>query len=264
MPEVMFLKLGGSLLTDKRGHEALRAAVLTRVAREIWKALAERPGLNLLIGHGSGSFGHVAAAPFNTRDGVETPQEWEGFAGVSAAAARLNRHVCDALLQAGVPAISLQPSASAHCVDGRILYLDSRPVAAALRAGLVPLLYGDVAFDVLRGGTIISTEEILAYLVEEMSPSWLLLAGETEGVYDQGGAVLRQIHESDFTEIEAALGSSRGIDVTGGMASKVRTMLGLVDAHPGLGVRIFSGLEEGRLYQTLLQPQAGAGTLISR
>lgn len=263
MSDLIFLKLGGSLLTDKRGEQALRTGVLARLAGEIQQALSERPELRLVIGHGSGSFGHVAAAPYDTRAGVQTAQEWQGFAGVSAAAARLNRLVCDALLDAGVPAVSFQPSASAHCLDGRIIYLASRPVAAALEAELVPLVYGDVAFDVLRGGTIISTEEILTYLAEEMEPAWFLLAGDTAGVYDQDGTVIPQIGEANFAQVEAALGGSRGTDVTGGMAGKVRAMLSLVATHPGLRVRIFSGLEEGRLRQALLRPEAGNGTLIA-
>ena len=61
MPELIFLKLGGSLLTDKTRPQALRPDVLGRLAGEIAAALAARPALWLLIGHGSGSFGHVAA-----------------------------------------------------------------------------------------------------------------------------------------------------------------------------------------------------------
>lgn len=262
MSELLFLKLGGSLLTDKRGDETLRSQVLARLAHEISRALSERPELRLVVGHGSGSFGHVAAAPYQTRAGVTTEQEWRGFAGVSAAAARLNRLVCDAFLDAGIPAIALQPSASAHCLDGRIIHLASRPVRSALAAGLVPLVYGDVAFDVVRGGTIISTEEVLAYLADEMGPRWLLLAGDTDGVYGQDGAVIPVIDRASYTRVQAAVGGSGGTDVTGGMASKVEAMLSLVSANPGLHVRIFSGLEEGRVREALLRPEENVGTRI--
>jgi isopentenyl phosphate kinase len=125
------------------------------------------------------------------------------------------------------------------------------------------LVYGDVAFDAVLGGTIISTEEILAYLAEDVRPSWFLLAGDTDGVYDGQGVVIPRISEGNFAEIRAALGGSEGTDVTGGMAAKVREMLDLVKGHPGLQVRIFSGLEDGRLRRTLLNPEGGTGTLIS-
>ncbi len=110
--ELVFLKLGGSLLTDKTQPQALRPQVLRRLAVEIAEALAERPHLRLLIGHGSGSFGHVAGRKYNTRAGVTSPEGWRGYAETARAAALLNRHVMDALWEAGVPALALQPSAA--------------------------------------------------------------------------------------------------------------------------------------------------------
>ena len=59
MSDLIFLKLGGSLLTDKTGTEALRADTLQRLAAEIAAARAADPQLRLVLGHGSGSFGHV-------------------------------------------------------------------------------------------------------------------------------------------------------------------------------------------------------------
>src|SRR5690554_6432545 len=128
MSDLYFLKLGGSLLTDKKGVEALRPQVLVRLGQEIRIAMRERPELRLVIGHGSGSFGHVGAARYGTREGVRDGAGWRGFAEVSAAAARLNRLVRETLLAAGVPVLSLQPSASAICQDGTLVELATEPV----------------------------------------------------------------------------------------------------------------------------------------
>ncbi|WP_420631957.1 isopentenyl phosphate kinase [Candidatus Leptofilum sp.] len=258
--ETLFLKLGGSLITDKTQIETIRADVLTRLAAEIAQARRENSALRLVLGHGSGSFGHVAAAKRSTRQGVSDEADWRAFAAVSDTAARLNRQVLAALLAADVPAVSLQPSASVVCVDGRIQTIASQPVQSALEAGIVPVVYGDVAFDSVRGGTIVSTEEVMMALAVEIRPSWLLLAGETVGVYDQTGQVIPTINRANYAEIETALGGSRGIDVTGGMASKVQSMLALVDHFPQLSIRIFSGLEPGNLVGTLLNPDSTRGT----
>jgi isopentenyl phosphate kinase len=52
-------------------------------------------------------------------------------------------------------------------------------------------------------------------------------------------------------------------DVTGGMRSKVETMLGLVGRLPGLEVRIVSGLRPGAIAAALAgEPDAG-GTVIA-
>jgi len=259
----IFLKLGGSLLTDKTAVEAVRPAVVTRLAGEIAQARQARPGLRLLLGHGSGSFGHVAAARHGTRQGVSSPAQWHGLAEVSDAAARLNRLVVATLLAADVPALSLQPSASAHCANGRIQHLAHEPVEAALAAGLLPVVYGDVAFDSSQGGTIISTEEIMSFLAARLRPSWFLLAGETEGVLNEAGQTIRLITRANLAAVAAALGGSRGADVTGGMRSKVESMLQLVDSFPGLRIRIFSGLTAGLLADLLHQPELGPGTVIA-
>ena len=115
---ITFLKLGGSLITDKTRAYTAHHQVIARLADEVRQALAASPELQLLIGHGSGSFGHWAAKPHGTRQGVETPTQWRGYAEVATAAARLNRIVADAFHEAGVPILSVQPSASARCHDG--------------------------------------------------------------------------------------------------------------------------------------------------
>jgi isopentenyl phosphate kinase len=262
MNSIIFLKLGGSLITDKTGVEQVRGPILARLAQEIHRAREANPQMRLLLGHGSGSFGHVHGAQHGTRQGVKTAGQWFGFTQVSGAASRLNELVMAALLNAGLPALSLQPSASALCEDGQIVEMAARPVQMALNAGLLPVVFGDVAFDTARGGTIISTEEVMMALAETLRPSWLLLAGETPGVLDLNGQVVPLINETNLAEIAPALGGSRGTDVTGGMAGKVRSMLDLVAAQPQMQIRIFSGLEPGHVQQTLLTPQTASGTVI--
>ncbi len=271
---MFFLKLGGSLITDKTRENTTRPDVIARLAREIH---ASRSVLHapLLLGHGSGSFGHAVARKHGTRTGVQSESRdgWRGFAEVSVAAARLNRIVADALHEAGLPVISFCPSASARCEDGKLVHLDIAPIQSALARGLVPLVMGDVAFDNVRGGTIVSTEEVFAYLADYLPVTHVLLAGETEGVYrkwEQGSggageqgivtsapphlrtsAVIARITVHNWDDIRAGIGGSRGADVTGGMASKVRDMLALVQTHPALTVRIFSGLGEGDVQRAL-------------
>src|SRR5207237_970030 len=117
----IFLKLGGSLITDKRQPETPRLDVIQRLAAEIAEVRRQNQAQRLVIGHGSGSFGHVYAKRHGTRVGVHTPEQWLGFAATADAAARLNRIMVSALLAVGVPAWSIQPSAVLRCSDGRIV-----------------------------------------------------------------------------------------------------------------------------------------------
>jgi isopentenyl phosphate kinase len=251
---MIFLKLGGSLITDKTQDNTPRMDVIHRLAHEIHSALGTLNSA-LILGHGSGSFGHAAAKKYGTRDGVSTPAQWRGFAEVSVIAARLNRILADALNDAGVPVMSFPPSSWLRCADGRIVESEMTNIQRALAQGIVPLVMGDVAFDSVRGGTIVSTEEVFAHLAETLPARQVLLAGETEGVYERWGdasaSIIRKITPLNWAQIQAGVGGSRGADVTGGMAGKVRDMLGLVQRHPTLTVHIFSGLGEGNVLRAL-------------
>src|SRR2546425_496567 len=114
-PSSVFLKLGGSLITDKATPRTPRLDALARLMNEIAQARETKPELRLVLGHGSGSFGHSEAHKYGTRAGVRTNAEWQGFAEVQAAASQLNRLVAEAARAAGLPIVNFPPSASAIC-----------------------------------------------------------------------------------------------------------------------------------------------------
>lgn len=266
MSELVFVKLGGSLITDKRRSETPRPAVIQRLAQEIHTALELRPDLQLVLGHGSGSFGHFAAERFRVHEGHL--KDWRGYAETGAVAQRLNRLVTDALLAEGVRAVSLQPSASARCHHGELMEMAIEPVVQLLKAGAVPLVYGDVALDDAQGCAIISTEQVLIYLAQALRPQRILMVGEVAGVFSgdpQRDTIVRLIPEissRNYAEIEHMLTSSFGIDVTGGMFSKVRLLYQLVQDQPNLQVRIVTGRRNGVLQRTMTDPLYQEGTLL--
>lgn len=266
MSELVFLKLGGSLITDKRRYETPRPAVIARAAKEIRAALQAKPDLQLLLGHGSGSFGHFLADRYKVQQG--NLEDWQGYAETGAAAQRLNRLVTDALLSEGVPVVSLQPSASAWCDDGELVEMAIDPVAELLHRGAVPLVYGDVALDRTRGCTIVSTEQIFICLAQSLRPQRIVVAGEVAGVYSgdpQRDTIVRLIPEitsRNYAEIERMLSTSFGVDVTGGMLGKVRTLYGLVVEQPNLTVRIITGRRSDLIERALVDPDLAEGTAL--
>jgi isopentenyl phosphate kinase len=259
-PNLQFLKLGGSLITDKNRPHTARLEVLDRLAHEILAARAERPDLRLVVGHGSGSFGHFPAKKYGTRQGVHTPQEWLGFAKVWQEAVALNRITMDALNRAGLPALSFSPSASVVSRDGKVHAWDLTPLKLALQSGLLPVVYGDTIFDLVRGGTILSTEDLFDHLARRLQPGRILLAGLELGVWADYPACTRlveMITPSNLPVVAPSIGGSAATDVTGGMASKVQQSLELVQAVPGLEVLIFSGEEVGMVREALLGRRVG-------
>lgn len=263
MTGLIFLKLGGSLITDKTRPRTVRKEVLKRIATEIVAARSVQPNLQLLIGHGSGSFGHISAKKHGTRQGVHTPEEWLGFAEVWLRARQLNQHVIEALSDAGLPVIAFPPSAGASCQNGPVVQWNIEPIQNALRAGLIPVVNGDVVFDRTRGGTIASTEDAFAFLAPLLLPRLVLLAGIDPGVwadFPRCTRLLPQITPETFSHFADGVAGSSAVDVTGGMAEKVNLMLTLATQVPNLQALIFSGLEPGTITQTLLG--SPSGTLI--
>jgi isopentenyl phosphate kinase len=259
-PPLTLLKLGGSLITDKARPRTLRQETLDRLANEIASALLQRPSLRLIIGHGAGSYGHVSANQHGTRQGVHTSNQWQGFAEVWQDAATLNRLVIEALIKAGLPAIALPPSASVIARDGEVARWDLGQLEAALVAGLLPVIYGDVIFDLERGGTILSTEDLFAHLARQLRPKRLLLAGIESGVwedYPNRSRIISKITPANYKEILPAVSGSAATDVTGGMESKVKKCISLTHEIPDLEIMIFSGDEPGHLLEILLGSNMG-------
>lgn len=266
MMHMLFLKLGGSAITDKTRDAIAHEDVIRSVARQIKQArdFAKHPALGLLLGHGSGSFGHFAAE----KSGFGQPGNWRAYAETGAAAARLTRLATDILLDEGVPVVAMQPSASARCRDGELVELAVESIRTALAHNLIPLVYGDVAFDDVRGMAIASTEMIFAYLAPILKPTRIILAGIVDGVFtadplkDSTAQLIREITPANFPQIESQLRGSHGVDVTGGMIAKVRSMVALVQREPTIRVHIISAMRAGAIERALLQEDFVEGTTI--
>jgi isopentenyl phosphate kinase len=268
LAERVFVKLGGSVITDKQRPSTARPELIERLGSEVKAALDARPGLRVVLGHGSGSFGHVVGARYRVRQGIADGQSWWGYAATGAAAGQLNRIVTDTLLAVGVPAVAVQPSASVRCRGGRLVEMDVRPIAETLRHGLVPLIHGDVALDEEQGCTIVSTEQVFAYLARRMRPARLIMVGEVDGVYtddplaNPGASRIPRITPAALDDLQARLGGSHGVDVTGGMLAKVRLMVDLVAKGHVQRVHLISGRRAGALERALLDVSRNEGTLI--
>jgi isopentenyl phosphate kinase len=268
MKELIFLKLGGSLITDKTQPYTPRLDVIEDVALQISTAIKNHPDMRLVLGHGSGSFGHVAASEYRTREGFvprasplihrerDTTEEnyWKGFAEVWYQASGLNRFVMKALNKVNVPSVALPPSANVIASDGQVTIWETTAIRMALAAGLVPVIYGDVTFDEVRGGTILSTEDLFGFLARALNPERILLAGLESAVWEDFPARTRKIETitpQSFQDIKAGVGKADGADVTGGMESKVTQMLELVQQNPELKIQIFSGTEPGSILRAI-------------
>ena len=138
--------------------------------------------------------------------------------------------------------------------EGTVSVWENTPIRMALASGIVPVIFGDTVFDEIRGGTILSTEDLFTALTRALHPERILLAGIEAAVWEDFPARTRKVDKitpQSFNEIKAGVGKSAAADVTGGMESKVKQMLALIEENPELSVQIFSGAEPGNIARAL-------------
>jgi isopentenyl phosphate kinase len=260
MPEAILIKLGGSLITEKSREETPRIEVIRRLAAEIASLASERPERALIVGHGSGSFGHVAAKRFGIAQGIREAGQLPGVPITQQKAAALHRIVVAELAAAGALPYSIAPSSCAVAAAGQLVDFADEPLGLALAAGLLPVVYGDVVTDLDWGISIGSTEKLFHFLARRLPERGITLRlavwlGETDGVYDDAGRTIPRIAANTFDEARKAIGAPAGTDVTGGMLHRVETALAL--ARLGIRSLILNGLRPGVLAAALAGGSAG-------
>lgn len=248
----VLIKLGGSLVTDKARSRTFRRDAVRSIAHQLVELRAALPETRIVVGHGSGSFGHFEARQYDTVKGVKSADDWLGFAKVGAVATELSLLILGEMLAAGLPAMRFQPSSMLAASDRQARAPSVGPLLLALERRLIPLVHGDIALDTEIGGTILSTEALFASLVEPLNARRIILLGDVAGVLDASGAPIAAITPESFPRIAPLLGGSGGVDVTGGMLGKVQEMIDLVQRRAGLDIVIADGFERDILLKLLV------------
>ena len=256
----MIVKLGGSLITDKEVATTARPQVIARLAAEI---AAARPGMpqHLIVGHGSGSFGHVAASAAGLGDGavvepgsVPTEALRRGMATTQHQAASLHRQLVDTMVEAGLGPYGWAASSALMAKAGVPRKGQIQPLLHAMGLGLLPVIYGDVVQDTSWGVSICSTETLVRYLMGRLRRAGfriqrILWCGETDGIYDREGRTIEEVSSRNLFSVRRQIGVTRGTDVTGGMHLRLATCHAL--ARRGVESWLLNGLTPGHLQRAL-------------
>ncbi len=251
---VQVVKLGGSVLTDKSGEQAVRSEVLDRLADELASA-----GGELVVVHGAGSFGHPLAMEHGLVSGIQDDASLQAASQVHADVRRLSLMVLDALRSAGLAPAGLSPMGLLSCSDAKPGAWNLVPIHRMLGLGLTPVTHGDLVLDTSRGLTVLSGDTIAREIARFLQAERVVFVADVDGIHtappDKGGELLEAPSRG---ELEAALDTAStgdGPDVTGGMAGKLETILALQQA--GTEVAVVNGLEPDRLRGALTGKHTG-------
>ncbi len=243
MKNLILVKLGGSVITDKSKPYTARIDVIKKLAKKI--KLFKNKNTDLIIGHGAGSFAHVPAAKYQTQKGIINGQSVWGFCETADAAIQINRLVVSQFLKLKIPVVSFAPLSFIY--DKKTII---NHIKKALDLGIIPVIYGDVIMNKKQGFEIYSGEKTLDILATKLSKNYkkikIIYYTDTNGVHDSAGKTIPLITPKNFFEVKKFLTGSENTDVTGGMVHKVKESLKLVN-NLDAEVYITNGLSRGKM-----------------
>ncbi|MBI3116023.1 MAG: isopentenyl phosphate kinase family protein [Thaumarchaeota archaeon] len=210
--ELVVVKLGGSVVTDKSKPFSYRRKVVAALGR----AMAAS-GQRIVLVHGGGSFGHPVAKHYGLSSSPSRSTA-EGVSRTREAMFRLNQLVCASLTQAGLHPFTFAPFTLLRNARSAARWVD-----ALLDSNLMPVTFGDVIPDD-RGFRIMSGDTICLELSRLLRPRRCVFAFNVDGILDGNGKLIKEVDASVLKQLR----KSRADDATGGILLKVTEALKIV------------------------------------
>ena len=246
MNDLTILKIGGSVITDKNTEKAAKLPEIRRISKEI----ANSQKSNLILVHGAGSFGHIQAKKYDLNNSFDP----DGILVTHNAVKDLNGIFLDYLSKENLSAAPIHPMSCTTLKNGRIKSMYTEQIELMLKNSIIPVLHGDVVFDLDVGVKILSGDQLVTYLAKKMKAKFVGLGSNVDGILVDG-KVIDEITSEIFKEIKPHLGGSESTDVTGGMFGKVKELLEL--ASVGISSCVFNASLKGGVEKFLSGGKVG-------
>ncbi len=246
------LKLGGSLLTDKNQPFSIRENVVKSAIQQIIEAKEK-----LILIHGGGSFGHPLAKEYSISKGLNPsiPNQILGLVKTHQSMNKFNSYLINLFLEKNYPALSIQASSIFIKESHNISTQSIDMIETALDLNILPILYGDIILDKQGSFSIISGDQIIFELCENLKKynvSKVIFTMETDGLYINDKfnkeSLATECYSDELESLELAnLGQK--IDVTGGIKGKLNFIKQICKYN--IPVQLINGLKEGYIYKSL-------------
>ncbi|MDR0957211.1 MAG: hypothetical protein LBM09_01385 [Candidatus Nomurabacteria bacterium] len=237
MKSLVFIKIGGSLLTDKSVPYQLNSDFIAKLGKLLPRKLPK--DTDFIIGTGGGSFGHYEATRYKLNKPIKTSRQILGAAVTHLSVQKLQQIVAQKFLDAGKPIFTMSPSSFCEVKNGKII-ARTEIIESAFKNGFIPLVHGDGAFDDQKKVRIISTESvglaILQSLKKKYSQMTAIFLTNVDGII-KDGEVMSSINRAEFCDFKAV--ASKSFDVTNGIYEKIE--MGLQSTNLGIKTIIANG-----------------------
>ena len=252
--EIVLLKLGGSLLTDKNQPFSIREEVVKSAIQQVIDAQEK-----LILIHGGGSFGHPLAKQYSISKGLNPSinNQILGLTETHQSMNKFNSYLINLFLEKNYPALSIQASSIFIRDLNKISTHSIEIIETALDLNILPILYGDIILDKQGSFSIISGDQIILELCEKLKKykvSKVIFTMETDGLYineknSNGECILATECYSDELERLDLADLGQKIDVTGGIKGKLNFIKQICNYN--IPVQLINGLKEGYIHKSL-------------
>ena len=255
---MILIKLGGSVITHKEKYRSLNLKAMERLASEIADA-----GKQVVLVHGAGSFGHVVAHEYDLNQGYKEKRQLEGVAKVQMDVRDLNQMVMRSLEVADLPAASIPPGGCALLEDGKLRALDMELFHRYLDLGMVPVTFGDVVLDRVKGFGICSGDQLIYRLAREFQPERIIFCADVDGIFtgdpnlDDEAELIERV---DRQVLDSLPRTTRHMDVTGSIYGKIECMLRMAESAGS--TMVINGLVAGRLESAIKGESVVGSTVV--
>lgn len=264
--KLIIIKLGGSIVTEKhRSEPAIRRAHIRRIA-SVFKKYYDPKKHGLILIHGAGSFGHLHAHTHGLALGTKDHPEKTLLATENQSLdAFLNSEITRIFIEVGLPIVGMPTRTIVTNASGKLDFLETNSLKAALHAGAVPLLHGDMVFDTAWGFSICSGDVLAPELARLFSAEQVFFASDVDGIFSQdphkhpGATLIQKTTLREVTSGTLEIGGSHNVDVTGGLSKKfslfhTNTSLKNIYLFNGLVAQNFSFIfDQTSFYGTTIQ-----------
>jgi isopentenyl phosphate kinase len=222
--EMIILKFGGSVITDKKKEiPTINQDNLKRIG-----SILSNHSQDFIIVHGAGSFGHPIAKKFDLANGLNSnPNQRKAIEETREQVLELNQILCSNLNKRDIQTKTIIPSQTMKTNGPRsIKEVPIELFDEGLETGKTPVTFGDVTEDNLQGICILSGDVIMEELVKHYKPRMSIFVMDYPGVFDRNPTdkdahIIPEVTLQTLKMLKQENTHKGTTDVTGGLIGKL-------------------------------------------
>ena len=222
--EMIILKFGGSLITDKKKE----IPTINQDNLKLIASILSKHSHQFIIVHGAGSFGHPIAKKFDLASGLNNnPKQKKAIEETRKQVLELNQILCNSLNKKNIQTKTISPSKTMRTNGPKsIESIPTEIFDEGLETGKIPVTFGDLTEDNLQGICILSGDVIMEELVKHYKPKMSIFVMDYPGVFDRhptdkNSLIIPEVTLQTLKMLKEKNTQKITTDVTGGLIGKI-------------------------------------------